>query len=95
MKRYRVLIRGENFQLAKAEGQVRNLGFYTTRIVEAADPREAEVIALELIWQNKRLDSQIANDPSNPPQVFAEETEEIESSGSGPDIDQGFVFFES
>lgn len=80
MKKFRVLVRGENFLLA-SEGAVKRFGFYTTRFVEALDKDEAERRAVESLRQEDRLRGGVLNDPSDPPMLFAEEIDEISSFG--------------
>jgi hypothetical protein len=45
MKKYRALINGEGL-FAMIEGQRRRVGFYTTRVVDADTPQQAEAMAL-------------------------------------------------
>lgn len=44
MKKYKVLVRGENF-LFNVDGKPGKLGFYTTRFVEAKNEDDAKEVA--------------------------------------------------
>ena len=49
------MLRGENFRLKDKQGNSENLGFYTTKIVTASSFDEAELKAIDLVRQDKRL----------------------------------------
>jgi hypothetical protein len=68
MKKYKVLVRGENF-LINVDGCVKKLGFYTTRFVEANDDREAEDNALSLLRTDSKLRDCILNEESDTPML--------------------------
>lgn len=93
MKKFRVLVRGENF-LLKSEGAVKRFGFYTTRFVEALDKDEAERRAVESLRQENRLREGVLNDHSDPPMLFAEEIDEISSFDAVEDRSPGLAFYE-
>jgi hypothetical protein len=92
MKKFRVLVRGENF-LLESEGAVKRFGFYTTRFVEAADEREAEQRAVESLRQEDRLRGRV-NDRSDPPMLFAEEVVELSSFEGVENRSPGLAFYE-
>lgn len=52
--KYGVMLRGENFEV-KSEAGVENLGFFTTRFVKARTPKEAELVAIEIVRTDKSL----------------------------------------
>jgi len=54
MTLYRCLIKGENFP-GVLLGEPESIGFYTTRFVEAVNAEEAELLALELLRNDKTL----------------------------------------
>ena len=94
MKKFRVLLRGENF-LLKSEESVKRLGFYTTRFVEAPDKDGAEKCAVESIRKDDRLQECVLNDQSDPPMLFAEEIDEISSFETGKDQSLGgYTFYD-
>lgn len=55
MPLFRCFIRGENFP-GKLLGQDDPIGFYTTRFVEADSPEQAELLAAELLRNDKSLE---------------------------------------
>ncbi len=52
--KYGVRLQGENYEL-NFEGEVELLGFVTTIFVKASSPEEAELRAVELVRNDKRL----------------------------------------
>jgi hypothetical protein len=54
MPTYSCFIRGENFPL-RVDGRIKPMGFYTTRLVEAPSPDEAEFVALRLLRKERSL----------------------------------------
>lgn len=93
MRKYRVLLRGENFFLRVSE-EVKRMGFYTTRFIEATDEGQAEQQAVELLRGDEKLKNAILNDRSDPPMLFAEEIEEIGTFEGIENPSHGLVFFE-
>lgn len=96
MKKFRVLLRGENF-LLNSEGVVKRFGFYTTAFVVSPNGDEAEKMAVELIRKDQRLQEAVLNDKSDPPMLFAEEIEEVDSFGEFEDKKNrslGFAFYD-
>jgi len=68
MPHYRVFLNGRNFSL-KVDDRVQRLGFFTLRVVEAADGVEAERLALEMLRQDRWLTDATLNDRSDPPTI--------------------------
>lgn len=93
MKKFRVLLRGENFRM-NFEGTVKRLGFYTTRFVEASDDDTAGQSAVESVRKDDQLRQAVLNDRSDPPMIFAEEIEELASFGPDDGPSRGFTFYE-
>lgn len=48
------MLRGENFEI-KSESGVENFGFFATRFVKARTPKEAELVAIEMVRTDKSL----------------------------------------
>ncbi len=71
MKKYSVVLRGEDFEVI-FEGEERDFGFYTTRVVKAKNEDEAEVKAVELINTDRKLLALMKKDLSKKPMVFLE-----------------------
>jgi hypothetical protein len=71
MKKYRVILRGENFEI-EFEGKIDNLGFYTTRVVKANSPEEAEQKAVDLIKTDQNLLEMVQNNSKVEPMIYLE-----------------------
>ena len=78
MKKYKIMLEGKNFLLS-SDGQTMKHGFFTTRWVEARDPEEAELKAIDLIKNDRGLMNNLLNDQSNPPMIYLREIYELES----------------
>ena len=90
MKHFRVFLRGENFLLT-VDGQQTRMGFYTTRFVQANNQESAELLAVDLLRNDKKLRG-VANLRSDPPMIFADEIEEV-AADDVPESSSGFTFF--
>ena len=93
MNKFRVLVRGENFEM-KVEGAVKRLGFFVTRFVVAESQAEAETRAIETVSRDDRLRDSVLNDASNSPMLFADEIEEVSCLEDMERQDEGFAFFD-
>ena len=92
MKKYRVFVRGENF-LVRGDEQDQKLGFYTTVYVEALDEQSAEFKAMALLRADQKLVRITLNSQSNPPMMYMEEIDELETF-EGLNLPRtGFSFF--
>ncbi len=78
MKKYKVLIRGENFLLNR-DGKDQKLGFYTTAFVEGQDEAEAEKQAIALVRGDQEFGKGVLNEKADSPMMFVEEIEELAS----------------
>jgi hypothetical protein len=76
MQTYKIALNGQNFLLDINYG-AKKYGFYTTRIVKALSPSEAERIAVQVIYSDSKLKGSIKNDSSDPPNISVNEIEEI------------------
>lgn len=92
MKKFRVLVRGENF-LINVDGVEQKHGFYTTRYIEAQDEEAAEYAVMDILRGDPKLAKGVLNDKSDPPMMYAEELEEIESFAGLPSPKTGFAFY--
>lgn len=70
--KYRVMLRGENFEL-DWEGQVKIFGFVTTRWVKAKDTEEAELKAVALIQNDTKLTELIIDESKLTAKIYLEE----------------------
>jgi CO dehydrogenase/acetyl-CoA synthase gamma subunit (corrinoid Fe-S protein) len=92
MKKYRVLIRGENF-LINLDGVNQKVGFYTTRFVEAGNEAAAEHAAMDVLRGDPELVKGVLNEKVDPPMMYAEEVEELESFEGLRVAGTGFAFY--
>ena len=92
MKKYKVFVRGENF-LLNFDGVNQKFGFYTTRFVEAEDEEAAEYAVMDLLRGDPQLVRSVSNEDSDPPMMFAEEIEELESFKGFTVPGAGFTFY--
>ena len=92
MKKYKVLVRGENF-LMNVDGEDQKLGFYTTAFVEAQDEEEAEQRAIGLLRDDREFRRSVLNEQSDAPMMFADEMHEVESFEGLHLPRTGFSFF--
>jgi len=76
MRRYRIVLRGQNFSIDHGSG-VEKFGFYTTRWVKADDPKKAEIFAVELVKNDPALNESIQNEKHDPPVIFLENLNEV------------------
>lgn len=65
------MLRGENFQIKSATG-VENLGFFTTRFVNARTPEAAELVAIEMVRTDKSLLEALSRESKLEPKVYLE-----------------------
>ncbi|HEX6733126.1 MAG TPA: hypothetical protein VF074_24100 [Pyrinomonadaceae bacterium] len=92
MKKFRVFVRGENF-LINLDRMNQKPGFYTTRFVEAEDEEAAEYAVMDLLRSDPKLVKAVLNEKSDPPMMYAEKIEELDSSEAFPDPAVGFAFY--
>jgi hypothetical protein len=92
MKKYRVFVRGENF-LMDFDNKEQKIGFYTTVFIEAHTEEAAELEAMDLLRHDPMLVSNVLNAKADPPMMFADEIEELESFEGLHLPRLGFSFF--
>ncbi len=76
MTTYLVRLHGQNFLMGGDQGP-RKMRFYSTRLVEAENPRRAEIIARDLIRNDTRLKNGVLNKESDPPMIYLESVSEV------------------
>ncbi len=93
MKKFKVSLRGENFQI-EVEGtrEVKTLGFFTTRIIEAKTKDNAEMEAVDAIRHLPRLQTSVRNDREDPPRIYAESVIEVVDAATA-EGELALVFF--
>lgn len=72
MKKYKVLLLGENFEIV-IENKTSNCGFYTTRIVKANSEKEAEIEAIKLIHNDQSLNELLVEESQFEPKIHLED----------------------
>jgi len=73
--RFRVFLHGKN-AVIETDGQPQRLGFFTNRIVEASNKKDAEGQALALLESDEWLKDALLNLRDDPFVIEAEEIEE-------------------
>jgi hypothetical protein len=93
MKQYKVSINGTNF-LVNFSGRAKKVGSFTTRSVRASDAEAAEIMAVQMLRDQKSLRDVVVNDRSDPPLMKVENIFEAELSGDEPEPEQvGLVWY--
>ncbi len=92
MKKYRILIQGKDFHIEVENGNP-IIGFYTTRFVEAENPDEAELKAVDLIKNDNKLKNSMKKELNPKPMLFAKEIEELESFDEVDPPGEGYTFY--
>ena len=92
MKKYKVLVRGENFRM-NLDGEDQRLGFYTTAFVEGQDEEEAEQRAIRLLRDDQEFCQSVLNEQSDSPMMFVDEIHELASFEGLILPRTGFSFF--
>jgi hypothetical protein len=80
MTTHLVCLHGQNFLRNSDEGP-RKMQFYSTRLVEAENPKLAENLARKLIQNDQRLQNGILNEESDPPFIRLKSVREVSSIG--------------
>jgi hypothetical protein len=93
MGKYKVFINGQNFWIT-IDGETKRWGFYTTRFVEAVSPKQAEKKAVQLIRDDPKLKENVLNDKSEPPMMFVERIEPLNSFNGLPVPGTGYTFYD-
>lgn len=78
MKKYKVMLNGQNFVIDLGEGQAR-YGFYTTQYTNANTKAEAEDIVIASIKNRSDIKENIKNENNDPPMLYAEEIVEVDA----------------
>lgn len=91
LRYYKLTIRGENF-LMKINGQMQKLGFYNTRYVKAQNEEEAEHLIVHVLMNELKEQNSVKNNEYDPPRMFLEEIQEMESFKDVQLPGSGFIF---
>ena len=84
-------MRGENF-LIEMDGLPEKIGFFQTIFVESNDPESAELEAVRII-RTGDLRELVRNEPNDPPMLYLQELDELESFEGIETLVQGRSFF--
>ena len=84
------MVEGANF-LITFDDEPTKVGFFTTRYVEAQDPREAEAKAMDML--KAELSDLVENDMTDSPVMFLEDITELDSFFDSPTPGTGFSWF--
>lgn len=88
---FKCFIHGENFP-GGLINETAEVGFYTTRFVEAGDRGEAEKVALSSLRKEPKLQLPDGVNASENIKVFFEEIVEV-ASDEVPDVVEGFSWY--
>ena len=91
MQKYKLLMNGKNF-LIESESKLDKFGFFQTIHVEANDPEDAELKAVEIIKQSD-LRGLVRNEPGDSPMIYLDEIDEIDSFDGIESPNQGRSFY--
>ena len=92
MKKYQVLLEGNNF-LFDIEGKIEKYGFMVTRYVEALNPEKAEEKAVNLLKKDDSLIQRVLNDKLDAPMIYLDEIIELDSFENIETLETGYSFF--
>lgn len=90
MNKYSVTIEGSNF-LINIEKIDQKYGFFTTRFINAENSSSAEKKALDYI--SNELKDIVLNKQSDPPMMFLDKIEKVETFGDQKTPGSGFTWF--
>jgi hypothetical protein len=79
MKKFKILLEGNNYLLRVDEKPSRKFGFFMTFFVEARNAEEAEGMAVELLKNDSKLRDSIENNDVDPPTVIVDAIKETHS----------------
>lgn len=91
MKKYKILVEGENLTIT-SKGKLQKHGFFTTRFVEAINSTDAEKRILLLVQED--LQEIISNNPSDPPVITVDKIVEIDGFENNEIPGSGFTWYE-
>lgn len=90
MSKYQLLIEGRN-NLITLDGEMKKRGFFTVRIVEAADEKEANEKAFSSV--EDRIFNVLQNNPSDPHKLLAERIEVTTDINPSPGVQAGLLWY--
>ena len=91
MPTYEVELNGQNFWL-EVDGVPRRMGFYALRYVVASTPQDAVHAAVKAIRSHESL-TNVLNDRSDPPKIYAEDIIELAEEPQSDEMDPELSFY--
>ena len=88
-----VRLNGQNF-LMDGDGGPRKKRFYSTRLVEAENPKRAEALALDFIRNDTRLQNTVLNEVSDPQVIYIESVSEISATAYDAQMRANALYWE-
>jgi len=92
MKKYRVMINGQNY-LMNMEGLPKRMGFFKTYFLEAETPEDAENLAVQRIIDDPKWESSILNESYDPPVMYLHSLSELDTFDGVRRLETGYVFY--
>ncbi len=84
---------GRNF-LIRIDGKPRKHGFYQNIFIEADNPENAELLAVDKIRQNEELRQVTLNSKEDPPMIYLDSIWEIDDIGDeDTKLEKGRTFY--
>lgn len=90
---FRVFIHGQNFVI-EVDGELKPMGFFTTRFVEAENHDQAEGMAVQLLRDFQPLRDEVKNPEDDRPELVIEETEELQSLDGIADLEPPICWYD-
>lgn len=73
--------------------ELQKYGFFTTRFVEANNPKDAEDKTMDMLRGEEKLKDIIKNVKNDPPMMYAKEILEIETFDGIDNLKPGFAWY--
>jgi len=93
VKKFRVLLHGENFLFTTEDGRPQVHGFYTTRWVEAENAEAAELAAVELVRSDPGLVEATVNPRDDSPMIYLADLRELADFDGVSPPGAGYTFY--
>lgn len=83
---------GQNFLIRLADAKPKKMGFYRSVFVEASDPLQAELLAVEAV-RDSNLTDIVVETVDDPPVIYLEEIYELEEDDELPESAEEHGFY--
>lgn len=94
MRKFGVMIGGENFLVRFDGDEPRKFGFVTWRFVEAANESDAESIAVASLREDQSLQTIVLNTRDDSPVLNVEEINELVSFDGIENLSPGLIWYD-